>query len=269
MAQAWWKRGFKLTEKSIDEIKKELGTPAAVLPHASYINHINATPIPKPSTPYVAPVPQPPCHDRGNNLVFNVGNVAFYGGGWSKDAEPSGVDVTIDLADVASIQYNKWVAPKAFKNFNKAFRVIEIVKLNIKDGGVPPHGDMPWQNLWKDILAEAVRLKHTVEDPYKVLVMCHGGHGRTGLGLVAFMHVSGFEWEGDPIQSLRANYCHKVVETVVQIDWLEKTFDFKTESKGSYMMASAIPSQHTYQGGYHNVKGGGYNVGGYGDSYGD
>jgi hypothetical protein len=51
---------------------------------------------------------------------------------------------------------------------------------------------------------------------------CHGGHGRTGMWLVAVVaQMTGMK---DAIQYVRKNYCEKAVETYKQIDFLMAEF---------------------------------------------
>lgn len=58
-----------------------------------------------------------------------------------------------------------------------------------------------------------------------VYVGCIGGHGRTGLFLSAlYTMITG---EKDSIAKVRAEYCHKAVESQKQIDWLNKHFGIK------------------------------------------
>lgn len=56
----------------------------------------------------------------------------------------------------------------------------------------------------------------------KVHVGCIGGHGRTGLVLSALVNV--ITGEKDAISYVRESYCKKAVESVEQIDFLEKHF---------------------------------------------
>lgn len=88
----------------------------------------------------------------------------------------------------------------------------------IQDRGVPKNP----KNFLRMIewLAEQVMLDK------KVHVGCIGGHGRTGLVLSAL--VAHMEVEKDAIRYVRENYCHKVVESKTQVDFLIKNFGVKT-----------------------------------------
>ena len=63
-------------------------------------------------------------------------------------------------------------------------------------------------------------LAKQVEAGKKVHVGCIGGHGRTGLVLAALARV--MIDEKDAIAYVRKNYCHKVVETTAQVNFLAK-----------------------------------------------
>jgi len=56
-----------------------------------------------------------------------------------------------------------------------------------------------------------------------IYVGCIGGHGRTGLFLAAL--TTFMTGDKDSIKTVRAEYCHKAVESSVQMVWLNKYFD--------------------------------------------
>jgi hypothetical protein len=59
----------------------------------------------------------------------------------------------------------------------------------------------------------------------KIHVGCIGGHGRTGMVLAALVKVvDGIE---DAITFVREHYCHKVVESKAQVDFLQQHFGIK------------------------------------------
>lgn len=65
-------------------------------------------------------------------------------------------------------------------------------------------------------------LAKNITDNKKVHIGCIGGHGRTGLVLSALV----MELVGDKaaIDYVRNNYCHKAVETLVQVEFLNKHY---------------------------------------------
>lgn len=81
-------------------------------------------------------------------------------------------------------------------------------------------------------------VKKQVDEGKKVHVGCIGGHGRTGTVLAALVSLYG---EQDAIQYVRKHYCHKAVESGVQIAFLHTHFGTsKVEpSKGSSWSASS------------------------------
>lgn len=64
----------------------------------------------------------------------------------------------------------------------------------------------------------------------KVHIGCIGGHGRTGMVMSALVKV--MTGEVDAITYVRNNYCHKAVESKVQVDFLVKHFGI-TQVKGA------------------------------------
>lgn len=96
------------------------------------------------------------------------------------------------------------------------------IKYEIRDGSVPKNTKL-FIELVKWTAEQLVEGK-------SVHAGCIGGHGRTGMffaALVAHMDVS-----DDPIQYVRDEYCHKVVESKEQVKFLVKHFGAKT-AKGS------------------------------------
>ena len=87
----------------------------------------------------------------------------------------------------------------------------------IQNMSVPSKPDK-FDRLILDIVVE-LELGHTVH------VGCIGGHGRTGLVLVAVAARMGYEI--DPIKFVRDNYCKKAVESKSQIDFLVKHYGAK------------------------------------------
>jgi len=105
----------------------------------------------------------------------------------------------------------------------------------IKDGETPVTPKVWWEDLWADLQDLQPRDK---DGPLKVLVMCQGGHGRTGTVLLALALVAGAVPEGtDPVTWLRGVYCEEALETTRQITYLEEVFSFKTKEKALPLVA--------------------------------
>lgn len=166
-------------------------------------------------------VKKPPCH-MGNTLAFAADGVTVFGGGWSKWADPSAVNITFELRTYNSIS-DGWKMPTGWTS---AARVPLIIPMPIKDGDAPEMvGPTFWYALWDDLKAEAK------QEHGNVLVMCQGGHGRTGTVLTCLALAAGLWWDGDPVLELRKQYCDQAVETKDQLDYIERTFGVKTEVK--------------------------------------
>ena len=86
-------------------------------------------------------------------------------------------------------------------------------------------GKQFWQALWSDLRGEAKKRNGELD----VLVACFGGHGRTGTVLTALAIAAGAVPKNtDPIAWMRSNYCDYAIESITQLSYLTKTFDFIT-----------------------------------------
>jgi hypothetical protein len=94
--------------------------------------------------------------------------------------------------------------------------------LPIQDMGVPPS---------KDIFDALLGwLKTELLENKTIYLGCIGGHGRTGFVLAAFVNLMMPEIQ-NPIKYVRDNYCHKAVESQVQIDYLVKHHGAEKDAK--------------------------------------
>jgi hypothetical protein len=59
-----------------------------------------------------------------------------------------------------------------------------------------------------------------VDNQKPILVLCLGGHGRTGTAIVSLMLATGLWKTEDAINALRKEYCEEAVETKVQVNYL-------------------------------------------------
>jgi hypothetical protein len=84
----------------------------------------------------------------------------------------------------------------------------------IPDMGVPP--DLSLFKSLIQYLSEQIMLDK------KIFIGCIGGHGRTGLVLSVL--VQSIAQEADAVTYVREHYCKKVVESSVQVEWLNKNF---------------------------------------------
>lgn len=201
------------------------------------VGHTRYTPV---KIPVTGPKPRPPakaespiitttwdCH-KGNCKIFEVmtgveTGLVVYGGGSSHRADPGAVDIVIALASSSS--HDRWSVPASWR---LAKHVPLVAQLPFPDYQAPPMSREMWRALWKDLLTEAKKSAKLLT----VLVMCVGGHGRTGTALVALAHEAGVIPLGaDPIVWLREVYCDKAVEAKSQIQYLEAMYGFTTAAK--------------------------------------
>ena len=169
-----------------------------------------------------------PCHD-GNVFVFEHQGISVYGGGNLKDSEPNKVDLVLDLdRNVRAVSWEDDL-PEDWSCRSRASSSTKVLDLFIKDMHAPEHIDATfWKLFWSDLRKEA----HKNEGKLSILVMCQGGHGRTGVVLASLIMASAYNKVGIPenihvVKWLRENYCEKAVESSRQCDYLTRLWDMK------------------------------------------
>lgn len=163
--------------------------------------------------------PNKHCHDT-LKPVMTLGKATIYAGGnsdvdlcddWSLVVNFSG------FSDNTSYAHTWGKAGKLCKGFMKALDLKgeELPELEVYwgDGKAPDLTVDEWRALIKDIS----------KIDGKVMIHCVGGHGRTGTALATIAHLTKLDFAPHEglVQWLRATYCEKVVETDVQVKYLE------------------------------------------------
>jgi len=160
------------------------------------------------------------CH-RGNILVATLKepSIRIFGGGEMRGARLPERGLVLDLARILPtkppFEVVGWKAPRlsAYPNdFDK------FVSIQWPDGGVPFLGALFWDALLRDIEDLAKQ-----EGGLDLLVMCLGGHGRTGTALAILCSLWNLiPWSEDPVLWIRRRYCKHAVETEKQLQYIEK-----------------------------------------------
>ena len=168
------------------------------------------------------------CH-TGNKQIIQLedeGSGWLLAGGWSRRATIRGNQAVIDLTGTHTLT-SQDIEPAndagriAFKNILKtAGTTVPILHLYIKDFDIP--NDMKSYH-W---LALADDVRAIMQEGKDVLVVCQGGHGRTGLVVAILARILRPDITGvDPITWLREHYCQEVVETSAQITYVFDMLD--------------------------------------------
>ena len=154
------------------------------------------------------------CH-RSNAFVFEYKNVRFHASGTDSGASEVWGWLTINLLEAGSFGLDQFIAYQGFESPTLSkWAVPKAIHLPIKNFGVPY---FPTQ-FWKDLLASLVSLAQTQENGLDVLIICQGGHGRTGMVLSILAGLAfGFQ---EPITWVRKNYCIHAVETNAQAQYV-------------------------------------------------
>ena len=169
-----------------------------------------------------------PCHE-GNVHVFTHQGISVYGGGNLKDPEPNKVDIVLDLD--RNVHTASWEndLPEDWSCRNQSTSKTKVLDLYIKDMYAPEHVDAGfWKLFWNDLRKEA----HKNGGKLSILVMCQGGHGRTGVVLASLIMASAYNKVGipedvHPVTWLRDNYCDKAVESQRQCDYLKRLWNMR------------------------------------------
>lgn len=139
------------------------------------------------------------CHKGNCHLVENL-----WIGGWSREADPKGFHV-VDLTGSR---------PGVYETGGVFAETVSLIggplswlSLPIQDFAVPPYDLEVWLSLAKEI--------RQVGEP--VLIVCDGGHGRSGTvaAILAFLLAPDVVGD-DPVEWIRSCYCDLAVETEAQ-----------------------------------------------------
>jgi protein-tyrosine phosphatase len=156
------------------------------------------------------------CTHNGNVKVLEDGRLWVYGGGHSRSARPLPGWIVLDLANNISSKPVRVAGPLALPR-TSAYEACTVVRLDWPDMGVPCVDLAFWQMLLEDI-------KDLAKDQnVDLLIMCQGGHGRTGTALSIVGCLLGLIPENEcPVEWIRKHYCEEAVETGRQMSYIEE-----------------------------------------------
>lgn len=162
-----------------------------------------------------------PCHE-GNVEVYRCGNLVLHGGGLLHGAVEEVGWLVINLVP-GSPEFG-WAPFVACQNVSlprlEPWLNPKCIHLPITDGGVPAFPPSFWDALVDDLLDLAAEV---APEEYHVLVVCQGGHGRTGTVLAILVGLLAEELpDDDPIAYVRAHYCDQAVETRTQARYVQQ-----------------------------------------------
>jgi len=119
-----------------------------------------------------------------------------------------------------------WEAPCLERYLQTIHKTLSIRWTN---GSVPHLGRYFWDCLMSDI--EKLAEKRGELD---LLVICEGGHGRTGTALAILCSLWGLiPKKTDPVEWVRRHYCERAVETERQLDYIEEITQRKVKAEAS------------------------------------
>ncbi len=169
------------------------------------------------------------CHNDGQHIL-TMDKMKLYAGGSSHPYDRYGLvinltgSVTHWVESPMGIEGGERLCGRFLKAMPQgAYTPIPQLIVKWPDGGVPTFTKGHWELLIQD-------LRHMKG---RVYMHCMGGHGRTGTALAILLSLTG-ALKKDPVEWLRKNYCHEVVETQTQIDYIQ-SMGVNTTSKPSRM----------------------------------
>jgi len=168
-------------------------------------------------------------HSHSPTLVLSEKRVEIWAGSmYSCKGKFYRFDCVINLTGSSSKPYRHKI-PNRFKRLMKYREVDEFI-IDWPDMGAPP---LPFQ-FWKDLLQE-FRSRGKSGKPFKVLIFCVGGHGRTGTALTALYMIQNKGKIGaiDAMTSVRESYCSHAVESESQKTYLKGLHDFLSVNSAS------------------------------------
>ena len=151
------------------------------------------------------------CTHNRTPFSFNE-HTLYLSGSMDRNTEAQGPEPT-----VAVYLDGGWLKGRVLSNngMQKTEGDPHIVYLNWPDYGAVPVSQLMGVAQWAlDRLDEG----HTLE------VGCAGGHGRTGTFVTGMMVLTGFHPK-EAIKEIRANYCHKAVESKAQEELLGELYE--------------------------------------------
>jgi protein-tyrosine phosphatase len=192
------------------------------------------------------------CH-KGNVFIFQHKNIHFHAGGINRQAKEVPGWLTINLTISGSFGVEPKLQYHGFKaKYLEKWRVPLGIHIPIQDFKYPH-----WpREFWLDLVKELEKLAQNKEE-LNVLVVCDGGHGRTGLVMGILLGL--LTTERNPIEHLRKIYCNSAVETQEQAEYVKKITGKNFD-----------PKAFSYSKGYGAAGGAGYGYkyGDYDDDYG-
>lgn len=157
---------------------------------------------------------------KGDKIIFEAEGKQLYAGNGRGVNEYSGAwDLIIDLAhNLRNLTPSSFIERGSTKKYEELTKHTygtkpypsEVLSLNWPDGSSAPASLDFWLQLWSML-------------PAKTVMMCMGGHGRTGTCMAALMIAAGIDYY-TAVNTVRKEHCMKAIETLVQEIYLHKLY---------------------------------------------
>lgn len=201
------------------------------------------------------------CH-WGNVEIFTTKYSTYYGGGHTRGANRGEVDVVIDLAPrvagysggtyaVSGLYSGPIMKLKGFDEHLK--RVVDkekeytkdqvIFEIEWDDMGVPPFRKLFFEEFAAALEDGSRGFLENHGRKRKILVMCAGGHGRTGTLLATLALINNIiPGDKDVLKNMRLMYCENCIETFSQaeliVQFCKESFTFSLPAKKEALLGT-------------------------------
>lgn len=186
------------------------------------------------------------CH-TGPIEVMQIGKASIYAGSKDEVHEFDDWKLMIVCGDA-------FLAPKCKLFFSEL--AAKLLPASVRRVTVPPFFRIDWSDgsdpglakkWWLALVAALVDIDGMVS------INCQGGHGRTGTALAILAYLSGAcSGDEDPVAWVREKYCDEAVETIPQVEYIERITgaEVQVDHSNKYVAPvtqPAFPSPHSWE----------------------
>jgi hypothetical protein len=173
----------------------------------------------------LAAVPRASCHD-GNSAILTRGEGVLYIGGLSRGVDFEGGLLIIDMTEGGDAQPNLLITGNRLGMAALPIAAYEKqpwVNIPTPDMKTPPLSAAAWKRI-------ALDLGNWLDGGHSAVIVCYGGHGRSGLAGAILLHLLDPQ-SGCPVERVRELHCQHAVETQGQLDYVARILGVKVTAR--------------------------------------
>lgn len=173
-----------------------------------------------PPTPTTTVVYKSRCTHYGNVFVLEKKDVRIWGGGISRGAAVNAGMIVINLTETESFGAKNPIKVVGFDLPEmEKWQKVRYISIPVQDMKAP----LVHPDFWYDLVDALINLAKK-EGGVDILVVCQGGHGRTGTVLSILAGILMPELD-NPVEFIRKEYCEEAVETQSQELYVRDVLD--------------------------------------------